>query len=115
MSKDDKAYLHHILDSILNIEDFTENIEENKFKSDELVQSAVIRQIEIIGEATKQLSNKTRDEYPNIPWKDMAGMRDKLIQGYFGVDIDAVWNTIQRDIPKLKDGIEKVLEEEKTD
>lgn len=113
MSKNDDAYLHHILDSISKIEDFTEDINEKEFKTNELVQSAVIRKIEIIGEATKQISNKTKDKYPNIPWKDIAGMRDKLIHGYFGVDIDAVWDTIQRDIPKLKKDIEKVLEEEK--
>ncbi len=109
MSKDDEVYLQHILDSIVLIEEFTEEIEKNEFTRNELVQSAVIRQIEIIGEATKRLSNKTRDEYPNIPWKDMAGMRDKLIHGYFGVDIDAVWDTVQRDIPKLEKDIENVL------
>lgn len=113
MSKDDGVYLYHILDSISKIEDFMKNINEKEFKTNELVQSAVIRQIEIVGEATKQISDNTRKKYTNIPWKDIAGMRDKLIHGYFGVDIDAVWNTIQRDIPKLKNYIEKVLENEK--
>lgn len=62
-------------------------------------------------EATKHLSNETRHRYPDVPWKDITGMRDKLIHGYFGVDIDAVWDTIQRDIPKLKEDVEKILNE----
>lgn len=62
-------------------------------------------------EATKYLSDKTRLSYPNVPWKDISGMRDKLIHGYFGVDIDAVWDTIQRDIPELKDNIERIIED----
>ena len=66
-----------------------------------------------MGEATKQISDNNKKKYTNIPWKDIAGMGDKLIHGYFGVDIDAVWGTIQRDIPKLKKDIEKVLEGEK--
>jgi len=113
MSKDDSLYLFHILDSISKIEDFIEDIDENEFKTNELIQSAVIRQLEIVGEATKQISNNTRKKYTNIPWKDIAGMRDKLIHGYFGVDIDAVWNTIQRDIPILKKHVEIILENAK--
>jgi len=113
MSKNDDAYLHHVLDSISKIKKFTENINENKFKKNELVQSAVIRQIEIIGEAAKQVSNLIKKKYSYIPWKDIAGMSDKLIHGYFGVDIDAVWDTIQQDIPKLKKDIEKILDKEK--
>ncbi|MFW6120074.1 MAG: DUF86 domain-containing protein [Petrotogales bacterium] len=113
MSKNDDAYLHHILDSISKIKDFTENIDKNKFKNNELVQSAVIRQIEIIGEATKKVSDKTKANYPDVPWRDIAGMQDRLIHGYFGVDIDAVWDTIQRDIPKLRKDIEKILDKEK--
>lgn len=111
MTKDDSAYLHHILDSISNIESFTENMDEEEFKSNELVRSAVIRQIEIIGEATKYLSDNTRVSYPNVPWKDIAGMRDKLIHGYFGVDIDAVWDTVKRDIPELKEEIKRIIDE----
>ncbi len=111
MSKDDKVYLNHILDSIAKIEDFTEQIDEKDFKDNELVQSAVIRHIEIIGEAAKHLSKETRNEHTDIPWKDISGMRDKLIHGYFGVDIDAVWDTIQNDIPELKSAIKKILEE----
>ncbi len=111
MKTGDRAYLNHILDSISKIEDFTKGIDEGGFKRDELVQSAVIRQIEIIREASKQISEGTKNKNKNIPWKDIAGMRDKLIHGYFGVDIDAVWDTIQRDIPDLKSDIKKIIEE----
>lgn len=90
MTEYDSSYLNHILDSITRIEKFIEGYNENQFKNSELVQSAVIRQIEIIGEATKHLSEETRKKYPNIPWKDMMGMRDKLIPGSFGVDTDTV-------------------------
>ncbi len=110
MKKDDKAYLNHILDSIYNIEDFTKSLDEKEFKENELVQSAVIRHIEIIGEACKHISEETKNKDPNIPWQDIIGMRNILIHRYFGVDIDAVWTTVIRDIPLLKEGIEKILE-----
>ena len=69
----------------------------------------MIRQIEIIGEAAKRLSKKTADAHKEIPWRDIVGMRDKLIHGYFGVDIGAVWLTIEKDIPLLKKQIRKIL------
>ena len=75
-----------------------------------MMQDAVIRQIEIIGEATKHLSEELREENAHIPWQDIAGMRDKLIHGYFGVDIEQVWLTTREDIPALKEGIIKILE-----
>lgn len=70
-----------------------------------------MRQLSIIGEATKNLSNPFRDKHDNIPWKDMAGMRDKLIHDYFGVNLKAVWNTVKRYLPKLKEKIENILSE----
>ena len=77
-----------------------------------LIQDGVIRQIEIIGEATKKLSDESREKYPHIPWKDIAGMRNKLIHGYFGVDLGAVWDTVEDGIPLLKSEIERIIEME---
>ena len=74
-----------------------------------MIQDGVIRQIEIIGEATKNVSSDIRSSYPEIPWRDIAGMRDKLIHHYFGVNLDEVWLTATRDIPILKPQIEQVM------
>lgn len=110
MTRDDRAYLNHILDSISKIEEFTDDISEDEFKNDEMIRSAVIRHIEVIGEASKRISKETKNKKPSIPWKDIAGMRDKLIHGYFGVDTDAVWDTVQKDLPELKEEVEDILE-----
>jgi uncharacterized protein with HEPN domain len=110
MKKEDSVYLRHILDAVSRIEEYTKEIEYKNFMENHLVQDGVIRQIEIIGEATKRLSDKTRDNYPDVPWKDMTGMRDKLIHDYLGVDIDAVWDTVKEDIPILKNKLKDLLE-----
>ncbi|MEZ5336618.1 MAG: DUF86 domain-containing protein [Methanolobus sp.] len=99
--KHDSVFLKHILDAINQIEEYTEGMSFEDFLEKRLVQDAVIRQLEIIGEATKNLSPDTTERFPQIPWKEIAGMRDKLIHAYFGVDIEEVWNTAKRDIPEL--------------
>lgn len=98
--KDDLFYLNHILLSISKISQYTENIDENFFKDTDLIQDAVIRHLEIIGEASKHLSDQYVTDNSGIPWKAIAGIRDRLIHQYFGVDVDAVWNTIKKDIPE---------------
>jgi len=100
--KNDKVFLAHILQAISQIEEYTEGVGKGAFDGKKLIQDGVIRQIEVIGEASKNVSAKTRTQHHDIPWRDMAGMRDKLIHGYFGVDTDAVWKTVKNDIPKLK-------------
>jgi len=102
MKKDDTVYMKHILDAIHRIEEYTQNIEYKDFIENHLIQDGVIRQIEIIGEAVKRLSNEIREKYTDVPWKDIVGMRNKLIHNYFGVDVDAVWETVKKDIPVLK-------------
>jgi uncharacterized protein with HEPN domain len=102
MLKDDNIYLESILDCIKRIEKYTNGLSKEEFRSNEMAQDAVIRNIEIIGEASKRISEVSRKNNPFIPWKEMAGMRDKLIHDYFGVDIGVIWKTITEDIPSLR-------------
>ncbi len=110
MERDDEIYAQHILDAISRIELYTAGIERSVFYSTPMMQHAIIRQLEIIGEATKMLSMDFRDHRPNIPWKNIAGMRDKLIHQYFGVDLDMVWGTAIEDTPLMKTAIQNTPE-----
>ncbi len=113
MIKEDLIYLEHILESIEKINKYLKKIKYRKFMKRDIVQDAVSRRLEIIGEATKLLSEDVRKQFPVIPWSDIAGMRDKLIHGYFTVDLDEVWNTSKRDIPKLKENVENIINQMK--
>ena len=86
-----------------------QGVTEGDFHNRYLIQDGVIRQIEIIGETTKQMSKETRENNPHIPWRDIAGMRDKLTHHYFGVDMEEVWLTAQDDLPTLKREVEMIL------
>jgi len=90
---------------------FVEGMSYEEFAKDDKTVFAVIRAIEIIGEAVKNIPEDIRKEYPEIPWKGMTGMRDKVIHGYFGVDIKVVWDTVTKRIPGLKPLVENMLEE----
>ena len=107
--RDDTVYLRHILDAIARTETYIDGFDKASFRADLLVQDGVIRQIEIIGEATKRLSRDVRKANRHVPWDDIAGMRDKLIHDYFGVDINTVWLTAVNDLPALKIEVEKIL------
>jgi uncharacterized protein with HEPN domain len=106
--KDDTVYTDHILVSIKNIIEYTKGISKKDFKKNTLIQDAVIRNFEIIGEATKKVSNDFKKVNYEIPWKEMSGMRDKLIHDYIGVDIDVIWKTIEDDLPILENLLEKI-------
>jgi len=108
--RDDSVYLKHIRDAVAKIQVYVKGVSKSSFKRETLIQDAVIRQIEIIGEAAKRVSEKTRSENVQIPWQDISGMRNKLIHDYFGVDIEKVWLTVRKDIPLLKKQINRILE-----
>lgn len=108
MPKDNLIYLRHILDRSEKILLFTAGMDEEGFMKDEKTQSAVIRELEVIGEATKRLTEDFRNQYPDIPWKLIAGMRDVLIHDYEGVDMLSVWSTITKNVPGLLIELRKI-------
>lgn len=108
----DLLYLQHIRDAAQLIAEYIGNVEEAAFKETQLLQDGVIRQLQIIGEATKKLSPEIRQEHPDVPWQDVAGMRDKLVHDYFGVDLDAVWLSAVEDVPELLHHVLAMLPEE---
>lgn len=107
--RDYTDYIQDILDSICDIENFTKGMGFEQFSKDKKTINAVVRSIEIIGEATKKIPKILRDKYPNIPWKKMAGMRDKMIHEYFGIDIEIFWKVTKDEIPPLKLFIQSML------
>ena len=104
-------YLQDIINSIGEIERFIEGYDFNQFFKDRKTVNAVIRSLEVIGEASKKIPVDVREKYPLIPWKKMGGMRDKLIHEYSGVDEEIVWKVATEEIPPLKSQIEKILKE----
>ncbi|GMQ25008.1 DUF86 domain-containing protein [Algoriphagus sp. oki45] len=111
MKKDPRIYLEHLLSSIRKIRSYTQDFSESDFLSSPLVQDAVIRNLEVIGEATKKLSAEFRGTYPKIEWKKIAGMRDKLIHDYIGVDLWAVWAVVEQIIPDFEEKIDSIIKE----
>jgi len=109
MKRDIKLFVKDILNSINKINEFIGDMNFDEFVNDDKTSSAVIRKLEIIGEATKNIPKNIQDKCPQIPWSDMARMRDKIIHFYHGVDYEIVWKVIKERLPEIKMEIEKLL------
>lgn len=108
MKKDPKIFLEHILQCIELIEEYVEGITKKQFLESVQLQDSIIRRIEIMGEAVKNIPKQVKDRYPDIAWKEIAGMRDILIHEYFGVDLGLTWKVATKDIHQLKNRMLKV-------
>lgn len=108
--RDHKLFLKDILNASASILKFTEGMNYKSFCDDDKTVSAVIKKLEIIGEAAKMIPIEITPANPHVPWKEMAGMRDILIHSYFGTELEAVWNAVQISVPQLKNHIQKIHE-----
>ena len=111
MKREYKLFIQDIKECIEQIDEFVGNMTLEEFKADEKTSSAVVRKIEIIGEATKNVPKEIRQKYKELPWSDMARMRDKIIHSYFVVDYEVVWKTIKERLPEIKPKIDAILED----
>ena len=111
MKRNSLIFLKDIFENIELAENFVKEIDLKTFSRDKKLQYAVIRCLEVIGEAAKNIPSEIKESNNDIPWKDMAGMRDKLIHSYFGIDLQVIWITIKEDLPKIKSQINNVYEE----
>ncbi len=109
--RDDVALLRDILDAISQIESYLAWVSYTTFCETPLLQDGVMHRLEIIGEASRNLSDAFLEQHPDIPWQDIIGMRNRLVHAYFAVDLRAVWDTAMTDIPVLREWIEQLLEE----
>ncbi|MEW5939815.1 MAG: DUF86 domain-containing protein [Chloroflexota bacterium] len=109
MKKDDTVYLQHILDAIHRIESYTQGVLKEKYLEDGLLQDGVVRQLEIIGQASVNLSDEFQEEHSYIPWGQIIGLRNRIVHAYFNINLDITWDIVQVDIPTLKRQIESIL------
>lgn len=101
--KTDQVYVRHILDAIKQIEEYTGGVDRERFGENRMLQDATIRQIEIVGEASRHLSESFRRRVSDVPWRAVIGMRNRIAHDYLNIDIDVVWDVVQSDLPVLKD------------
>ncbi len=111
MSRTLKDYLEDMRNAAKEVLEFTEGMEFDEFSRDRKTVNAVLRSLEVMGEAAKKIPEDVRTKYPEVPWKEIAGMRDKLIHEYHGVDLRIIWKTIREDIPPLLPIFEKLAKE----
>jgi uncharacterized protein with HEPN domain len=104
-------YIQDIFEALGEVKDFTAGLQYEDFVKDKKTINAVVRSLEVIGEATKKIPDNIRLKYPEIPWKRMAGMRDKLIHEYFGIDLEIVWEVTNSELPPIEPLIQKVLDD----
>ncbi len=112
MNKDDAVRLQHMLDAAREAIFFTQGLHRIGLNGDRKLELALVKDVEIIGEAAYQVSQATRDELPGIPWEDIIGMRNRLVHAYFDINLDILWQTIQNDLPALIAELERAIPEE---
>lgn len=108
--KDDRVYLQHIRDALDDIATYASAGRE-AFFAERMRQDATIRKLQVIGQAVKSLSDTSKSQHPDIPWKQVAGLRDKVIHDYFGIDLEIVWAVVEKDLPALRRAIDRLLSE----
>lgn len=111
MSRSQKQYLFDILAAIEDAQEFVEGMSFEELEEDRRTQYALQRAFEIIGEATKQIEDSVREQYPNVPWRKMAGMRDMIVHEYFAVNLEVVWETVYEDLPRVYPKLQEICEE----
>ena len=111
MRRDDAVYLHHMLDAANRAIQFTKGRTRIDLESDDLLALAFARLIEILGEASRNVSEDTKSRYPQVPWRQLTSTRNRLIHGYFDVDLNILWAIIEDDLPKLVQQLDEILDE----
>lgn len=111
MKRDFRVYVDDILESIQKIEEYTKDVTEDEFVGAVGIQDAVIRRLEIIGEAAKHIPDEIRNKYPEVEWKNIAGARNIFAHEYFGVKLERIWDTITNDLPPFKEQIQQILKD----
>ena len=115
MSRTFDIYLQDIVEAINRIESYVQDMTRPQFETDRMRFDAVVRNLEVIGEAVKRVPNSIRENYPNVAWRKIAGLRDRLIHAYFDIDIDIIWDVVQSELPTLKSDVQRIINNKAND